>query len=229
MALWAVPLALVAGVVLSAFIPWWAAVPTGLLIGAAVAWWRHSTADERLASALGGTVIDEDTSPRLANLVQGGCLNLGMDEPEVRLVRSSAVNAGVSGSREHGVVYVTEGAVARLGLVELEALVAQQLVRLRRGDGQVAAAVYSFLTTVGLSNLAPKFFPDHADLSADLDAVGATKYPPALATVLDEAQRTAEGAGGTLAKVNFVWMAPPPGISAQSTSTATRIAVLREL
>jgi Zn-dependent protease with chaperone function len=229
MALWAVPVTLVVALAAAAVIPWWAAILVGLAAGVGVAWWRRSSADRRVAAAIGGIEVDEASAPRLANLVNGACLHLGMEAPEVRVLESPAVNAGVSGSEHNGVVYVTEGAVGRLDLVELEALVMHQLLRLRRGDGTVASGVYSFLTTIGLGNLAPRFIPEQADLAADLDAVGATRYPPALAEVLAEAQSSAADGAGTLADIDVVWMAPVSDNAPRATPTSTRIAVLREL
>ena len=66
--------------------------------------------------------------PRLHNTVGGLCLTHGIDLPQLFVIDSPEGNAAAMAGREGTSIVLTTGAVDRLGLVELEALVAHLLV-----------------------------------------------------------------------------------------------------
>ena len=231
--LWGVAITALTVVVLWMFLPVWAAMLGGLVVATAVNVWRYRTKHARLVSAIGGQVLAEADQPRLYNVVDGLCLNLGINNPELRLLPGDSMNACVAGGIDTSVLWVTKGVLDRLGLMELEGLIAQQLVRIRRGDGETAETIYSFLTTVGLGNLGSRFTADQADISADLDAVSATRYPPGLVAALESVSEAGTATGIDHDGVDLAWMASPRGDASGAdgnfASVSTRIAVLREI
>ena len=71
--------------------------------------------------------------PRLHNTVDGLCLTHGIEHPGLFVIDTPAGNAAALAGPNGASIVLTTGAVDRLGLVELEALVAHLLVRCADG------------------------------------------------------------------------------------------------
>lgn len=241
----AVPLmvVLVAVAAIVPFIPWWLGVPVGLAVAALAVWQRLRTAhdvviEELLASR--GSV----TSVRLTNMVQSLALVVGVEEPEAFVLDTDAVNALIAARNDAATLFITRGLDERLEPVELEAVVAEMLVRLRSGDAEsatIAAAVYRLPLLGALSRftIAPtaplglnRLLADERDLAADQQAVALTRYPPALLSALskmkDQPRRPADLGG----ECDLLWLVSPDPASAPGITRSPldlRIDVLAEL
>lgn len=187
--------------------------------------WR--SAPVRVESAIGGRPADARTDARLLNLVDGLCTATGLRAPEVRVIDAPGLNVLVAGlGPADATLAVTTGLLAALTRVELEGVLADGLVAIRRGrmvPGTVAASLPAF---VGRAFGADR----RDDEDADLAAVGLTRYPPGLVGALEKM-----AALGTVvetrASLDSLWLADPrPGPPAAGRPPlAQRIEALAQL
>lgn len=97
-----------------------------------------------LVRAAGAEPVSEQTQPRLHNLVEGLCLTAGVSAPDIHVIRCDAPNAlAVAVSPGKSAIAVTTGLLRDSDRVELEAVVAHLVARLRSGQ-----AIAGTLTTV---------------------------------------------------------------------------------
>ena len=122
--------------------------------------------------------------PRLHNTVGGLCLTHGIQPPELFVIDSPAGNAAAMAGPDGQSIVLTTGAADRLGLVELEALVAHLLVRCTDDHlrGETTAAAMGRLAGVRLVASA-SVGPDRV-MQADLDGAEWTRFPPGMQTAL---------------------------------------------
>lgn len=158
-------------------------------------------------AASGAGPVSEADEPRLHNLVEGLCVGIGLAPPELWLVDDPAANAlAVAETVDDAHLVVTRGLLARLSLVEIEAVLAHELARIRRGEAVVGAlAVPTLGGFPALRALGPVggarfalWLPLLAapvtraivgrgapiESWSDLAAVEITRYPPGLAAAL---------------------------------------------
>lgn len=180
--------------VASPFVPVWLAASFGVLSAAALAIAVVAYAPTIVLRSV-CVAPDELPSPRLVNLVEGLGDVFGLPEPTIHMIDDSAPNGLVCGRAPRSAnLVVTTGLVEALDRVELEAVVAHLLSRVRTGDllPDTIAAV-----AVRPLRIAPKFrsrvlrwiLGEHHGLRADLDGVRSTRYPPGLAAALTTLQR----------------------------------------
>jgi hypothetical protein len=134
--------------------------------------------------------VDDGELARAENLVDGLCASMGVVPPDIVVVDEEARDALALGCRRNAaVLVVTSGLLHALDPVALEAVLAHELVHVKRGDiapATVAAAV--------LAPLAPLFSQVsgwvHAmagrgrEFRTDRLAVAVTRYPPGLRDAL---------------------------------------------
>jgi len=100
--------------------------------------WR--SAPGRVLAALGATPSVEVDHPRLHNLVDGLCATMGLDRPAISVVESDVPNALALGrDQKSAILVVTSGLEESLGLVELEGVLAHELVHIKRNDTVLSA------------------------------------------------------------------------------------------
>jgi hypothetical protein len=112
---------------------------------------------------------------------------IGVEPPELLVVDSDIQEVLVFGiSRHHACLAVTTKAVEEFDLMELEAVIAQGLVRIRQANYLLASALTFLLKP--LIKISPTFISGLSKISlvtpveeVDLRAVRTTRYPPALA------------------------------------------------
>ena len=230
-ATFAVPPALVAGVLaglLGGAIS--AVVVFAALLVALMVWARYAgeKAVDRSLAALGASPADPVEHARLANLVDGLSMSAGLSPPRLEVVGTDGLNA-LAASRKagEGVVAVTSGLLRELDLIELEAVLAELLVQIRRGD-----AVPSTMT-VGTFGLGRRLAaPGERDALADLAGVALTRYPPALAAALEKIEALGSQVPGAPAHMAHLWLADPRPIDQRDAARLPlreRIEALREL
>ncbi len=141
------------------------------------------------------TPLDADSAPRAESLVEGISATIGLEPPGVYLLDEPQVNAlALQGPGRSGAVVVTSGALELLTRLELEALLARELVKIRSGEVAFEAKVRSFRRVVG------RFWPGAVptvytramlgrDIAGDVGALTATRFPPALISLLQKAEQ----------------------------------------
>jgi len=153
----------------------------------AAVWWG---ATPLLLRSLGVTEVDEDDQARVFNQVEGLCATLGLVVPRVCVVDDAALGALVLGRRRRlAVMVVTTGLAQSLDPVQLEAVLAHELVHVRRGEvvpATMAAAVALPFTAVlpGAPELVHRLSGRGREFLADQQAVRVTRYPPGLRQAL---------------------------------------------
>lgn len=220
----------------------------GLLAGAGVPYLVSRTSEEAVVSSLGGVPADPVGQARLLNLVEGLCLMSGAARPEVLVVEGdapAALAAHESGSA--GTIVVTSGFASTFGRVEMEAVLAHLVARIR--SGEVALATYVVALGMMFSRLGlgavgrwvrRTTLEESAILAGDIAACRTTRYPPALVSAL-ETMRDAAGATGLPVHTAPLWFAVPgsggdasggagiPIIDAFQPPLADRIAICKEI
>jgi len=185
-------------------------------------WWA---AEPLARQALGGRPADEREHARLLNLVEGLSATIGTSFPAVRVRDEAGLNAAVCGRRRRkATLVVTDGLLAQLNRMELEAVVAQELTRVRCHD-MLPATVR--VATLGMwSGL---LSPPEPVTAMDRAAVSFTRYPPGLVAALEKIEAKGSEVKGASRLQAHLWFAPPGGGAEPVTSIKERIEALREL
>jgi len=199
-----------------------------IVVAAGLAAWARFSGDRRVLAAIGGREADALTDGRLWNLVEGLSVGAGVRQPRLRVVASSGLNAMSAGtSPGRAVVGVTSGLLAELDRIELEAVLAEQLIQVRRHETLPATVLAA---TFGLGRALA--LPDDRDLNADRAAVALTRYPPALASALEKLDTKGAAVPGQPASMAHLWLADPsttPTPGRGRLPLRDRIEALREL
>jgi len=220
--------AVVVGLVVGLAVSWLVAAVVGVALAAVLAAWARLGGDGRVLSLIDGRDADPRLEARLCNLVEGLSTTAGVRQPRLRVIDSPGLNllaAGTSPSR--GVIAATTGLLADLNRIELEAVLAEQLVRRRHGEtlpGTVLAA------TFGIGQ--KKAVAGDMDALADQAAVSLTRYPPALAAALEKMDTKGTQVTGFPGFLAPLWMADPTGGATPGRGRLPlrdRIEALREL
>jgi Zn-dependent protease with chaperone function len=200
--------ALLPAVVLGVIVGVGAGVVPGAVVGAVVltcVWLLvlHDAVRHAL-HMIGGRRVRPDELPSLANQVDGLCATIGVSRPDLRVLDHPSPNACALGTPNRGVLVVTSGLVERLGLIEMEGVVAHELVHLKRRDAVVSAVA---IATVGLvcwlsrrDGLLHAAVGRGREYDADQAAALAVRYPPGLhdaLCALQDAQPPTSGPAAT--------------------------------
>ena len=223
------------------------------LVGAALSggfmWNVYRTADDVVLKMVGGLPASEHEHARLFNVIDGLCVVGGDARPALRVVGIEypvALAVGMPG--EAGTIVVSAGFLKTMGRVEMEAVMAHIMWRLRTGDIGLTTymlALSAALQRFGADKVMQKVIARVADertvMWADVAACQATRYPPAMVSALEIVERAA---GIPLGRIGAqpLWFATPESSgddSNQSGSASTmgfarppladRIAVLKEI
>jgi heat shock protein HtpX len=208
----------VVGVLLGPAVGAGAALAAGVVAGALAA----RTALSVALGVVGGRPVGDDDQPALANLVEGICATMGVARPELRLVDDPVVNScSLAGRHGKAVIVVTTGLLERLGLIEMEGVVAHELAHVKRLDARVAAVAVATAGTV--ARLTGDDRPVHLavgrgrEYDADRVAVLAVRYPPGLHDALVRcssgpvARDGSVFAGRRWAATRWLWIDPMVG------------------
>jgi heat shock protein HtpX len=195
------------------------------LVGGVLAAALLRSGDARVVAAIGGRPADPVTDARLLNLVDGLCTATGLHPPKVRVVEAEGLNALAAGrTPAHATLAVTSRLVAELSRVELEGVLAEEVVTIRRGrmvPATVAASVPPVLAR--LVSAAPG-----AEIEGDQAAVGLTRYPPGLIGALGKMQAIGTSVA-TPPSLDPLWLADPSGQGPPRGGTSPRVPLARRI
>lgn len=199
---------------------WWAGLVAGVVVGVLVTAFVRYRMLPQLLGGLGALLVDPSEQPRVANLVEGLCLQMGLSPPTLWMVQGEVPDAlALAGSGVTGALVLTS-AISALSRLELEALLAHELSHLRRADAAPAtAAAFVFgrlrpawVTAIGCGG---ETGLELREVEADLAGLGVTRYPPALVSVLAAwGRRAAEqdpGSSWAAAALGELWAVPLGG------------------
>jgi Zn-dependent protease with chaperone function len=176
-----------------------------VVVAGARAGWARRAGPGRVRAGLGAAPADPVRHARLINLVDGLASSSGLRMPDLLVVPTPGLNALAAGmTPDTSFVAVTQGLLDELSRVELEAVLAEELVQIRQGDAvpaTVRAATFGWGARFARSA--------GGDARADQLAVSLTRYPPGLEAALQKV----EGRGATVPGVPrsqaHLWLADP--------------------
>ena len=225
------------------------AAVVGAVISGGFMWDVHRTADDVVLKMVGGLPASEHEHARLFNVIDGLCVVGGDPRPALRVVGIEypvALAVGMPG--EAGTIVVSAGFLKTMGRVEMEAVMAHIMWRLRTGDIGLTTymlALSAALQRFGADKVMQKVIARVADertvMWADVAACQATRYPPAMVSALEIVERAAAIPLGRIGAQPLWFATPEPAgdDSIQSGSASTigfarpsltdRIAVLKEI
>ena len=189
-----------------------------VLVAVALAVWRG--APKVALGMVGARVVDEDEEPQLVTLVEGLCATFGLRVPAVAVVEDPVPNACAFGhDPSHATLVFTTGLLDRLGLIELEGVVAHELVHVKRHDTVVSSMAVATLRPVarltGSDTWLHRALGHGREYRADQLAVAAVRYPPGLhdaLAALSDPPAVVEPASvfspRKLASTRWVWLDP---------------------
>ncbi|MHB1533946.1 MAG: M48 family metalloprotease [Acidimicrobiales bacterium] len=225
-ALVALPPGLVVGLVALVLGGVVAAVVAGAGVAVLIGVWARFAGEWRVRGAIGGRPAHPLRHARLLNLVDGLATTAGIGVPEIRVVDAPGLNALVAGLRPRSALLaVTSGLLEKLTRIELEAVVAEELVQIRWREtlpATVLAATWGIGRRWAL--------PAERDATADQLAASLTRYPPGLEAALERLAAEGTAVAGTPAWMAHLWLASPdPARPGGRISLPERIAAVREL
>ena len=229
-----------------------------LPLGAAVAVGALRSSEAAVLWSISPGSVDGHAHARYRNLVEGLCISAGVPLPRLFVLEDEGMNALVAGHGPHRAFLVTtSGLLDGLSRIELEAVLAQLVVRLRGGDAWLGTAAVTLLAGPTLladvagrrgtglaallsralhplepltTRLVTAVVGTGGDQRADSEAVALTRYPPALAAALDRLATEGTGVRVASAATSQLWLAPPlAGRGWPHMALEQRAAALKEL
>jgi len=244
---WGLVSAAIIGVALGFAFNWIVGLVLGLVAGAAIAAARtlmlRAAVVTGLKAVFGGVSATTQDQPRLINLVEGLCVSTGIVEPAVLILDDPGANVATFGPPGEAVLVVTTGLLAALGRVELEAVVAEALVRIQQRDAELAGVVATFVlgrvvrSGPGRGGSDPRAriersaaaagaaFDPNRHLLADLAAVSVTRFPPGLRTAIAKMVETGSAVASATWGSAHCWMCDPLPVTVESGDSKLAAAV----
>ncbi len=224
-------LGVVVGVVLVvAGVPGYLGAVGLVVVAVGLSLWLWQRAPGAVVRAVGARPSQEADRPRLHNLVEGLCATMGLPQPAIAVIDSPVPNAMAVGRDPSRATLVVTSALDRyLDLVELEGVLAHELVHVKRHDTVVAglavvvAAPWSVLVGVPrATDRVHALIGPGREFSADQRAAAVVRYPPGVGSALeamvegaDPAYRWSPGAGRIAALTRWLWIDPMVGVEPQ--------------
>jgi heat shock protein HtpX len=241
-----VVLGLVLGAVLGAVVGPLIGVIVFVVVAALGTVWFRSRAPHVVVRALGARPSDPGEHPRVHNLVEGLCATMGLPRPAIYVVTDSNPNALAVGREPRlAALVVTSGLDESLSLVELEGVLAHELVHIKRRDTATAGAAVAVIAPLAAltgsgAGLVRALVGPGREFIADQRAASIVRYPPGLGSALESmtlapasGSSWPPGPGRTAAITRWLWIDPMVGTRTESTEgnlddTGVRAAALAE-
>lgn len=216
-----------------------ALVPAVVL--AVLAVWTANAACEGLAlKSIGAVPSTPARDLRFHNLVEGLCVAAGLPQPRLHVVDDPALNAcAVGRGPRTASVVVTRGLLDTMDRIELEAVLAHEMARIRDHDTLPATLAVVLVGFPALAGPVGRPFDPLVragmrrclgpgrTFEADLAAVDLTRYPPGLISALQRIQEAGSAVRSASEATAPLWIAPALGRG--EPALEMRIAALREL
>ncbi len=177
-----------------------------------------------------------DEEPRYHNLVEGLCVSAGLPKPDLYVIDDDAPNSFATGRNPaHAAVVVTTGLLQKLSRMELEGVLAHELIHIRRNDILVTSLGTALvgLPLLPAGRLAGRLLAALVgrgrESDADLGGVRLTRYPPGLAAALEKVRANGPGAVTASQATAHLWISSPLDGDDGPTRLEARIAALRKL
>jgi len=194
------------------------AVVVAVVVGLGVSRWAVGC----VLRVIGGRRIDASGAPRLANLVDGLCATCGVRPPTLWLVPDPVPNACAVGRRPgHAVLVVTSGLLESLDTIDLEGVVAHELMHLKEDDAAASALAVTVLAPLvmitGWDRLVQRAVGKGREYRADQAAAMAVRSPRGLQHALETMVHAADPAPGSVfvgrrwALTRWLWIDPMVG------------------
>lgn len=154
--------------------------------------------DSTLLDRLDSVEANDHEHARLINVVDGLCVVSGDRRPNLFVINDSyPVAFAIASPTGLANVFVSNGLLAEMERVEIEAVMAHVLWRLRSGNIALTCYLIALslrLNKIGLKKLAAvvtaKLSEDKILMWSDISACQATRYPPGLISALQKCNRT---------------------------------------
>ncbi|WP_298209476.1 hypothetical protein [Ferrimicrobium sp.] len=192
---------------LTGVIPVTVAVVIGVIIGIVITAVATVIGPPRLGRRLPWVEPEPSDRRRIDTLLSGLGFQLGIPESRVAVVAYSMVNGAVLelGHKEP-VVVITTGALRELETIELEALLARQLGELRLGLVGLNSVVAYWDQVFHRAGRQLSDWQRAEAVLLDRLGVSVTRYPPAMAVVLEKALASRSISSTTLPA--WLWLCP---------------------
>jgi len=191
------------------------------VLACALAWWRGDTI---ILRRCGARRADPGAYARLHNVVEGLCVAGGLPKPGLYVVAMAQADAlAVGRSARRAALVVTTGLLDTMSRVELEGVLAHELLHVRNGDIAVSTLAATLVGPVTGGRLTGLAVGRQRELLADVTGVALTRYPPGLAAALEKVRDGGDNppAWSRTTAALGIASAPPP--------LDDRIVALREL
>jgi Zn-dependent protease with chaperone function len=240
----------VVGLVLGAVVAAVVAPLIGVIVFVALtivlSFWFWTRAPHVVLGILGARPSDEGQHPRVHNLVEGLCATMGLPRPTIYVIASPVPNAlAVGREPRRAALVVTSGLEQTLTLVELEGVLAHELVHVKRRDTATAGAAVAVVAPLAAitgsgAGLVRSLVGAGREFVADQRAASVVRYPPGLGSALETMTVTLSpaspwppGPGRSAGITRWLWIDPMVGARSESAEgnlddTAVRAAALAE-
>ena len=223
-----VPVMLVLVAVLAAVpgVSWYLGIPLGLAVSALIVVGRTRNRVDKILTAMDPYEVDEESEPRLHNVVAGLSLTGGVEIPTLMVLDDEARNLAVVDDGNDPVIVFSSGILETTDRIGLEALVSAAITRLRNGDAVSATTGFSLFgpllsgrfggmaQSVGSWGL-EKMLGRDRDLWRDQEAVLLTRYPPGLASAFEVMAQGSIGPAVANSANDHLWLVAPSSASGQ--------------
>ena len=180
--------------------------------------------------------VSPDDEPRYHNLVEGLCVSAGLRKPDLFVIDDEAPNSFATGRNPaHAAIVVTTGLLRKLDRLELEGVLAHELVHIRSNDIRVTSlgAALVGLPLMPAGSLATRLLASLVgrgrERDADLGGVRLTRYPPGLAAALEKVRQDGPAALPASRATAHLWISSPLDTDAGAGRLEERIAALRDM
>jgi Zn-dependent protease with chaperone function len=200
-----------------------------VVVTVAGAGWLWRTAPGTVLKSLGTSPSDVADRPRLHNLVDGLCATMGLEPPTIAVVDSDVPNAlAVGRDPRSATLVVTTGLDQALTLVQLEGVLAHELVHIKRNDTVLSAVAVVIAVPWSLVRGIPVgveavhgLVGRGREFSADRRASLIVRYPSGIGSALGTMVASSEDGspwppapGRVAALTRWLWVDPMAGPTA---------------
>ncbi len=211
-------------------------VPISVLIGALVS--LLMLIFSKWSSTVGisiGPLADKKAEAKVKTVLESICTQVGVAMPDIGQIDGAAIEvASFARPRKHLIV-LSNGAISALSTLELEAVLAREIAKVRSGLSNYDA--YLLVPRKLLALITLGAYPESVALPiaqetmlVDLASLAITRFPPALISVLRKFRDEGtffELKGASAKGSSWLWINPPV-ISGSKTLLEDRIAQLEE-